>query len=516
MTPPEVERMGAREREMLEAARVADMAMIASTSGIPLEAISEVSEKEEERSRAIQERKDTISLFTYETSSGKIRLDDTKIAEWVRLKYHALSFAGVIYTYENGIYHENGGEIEAEIQRIANLTECRESITRLTKEVIHRILFTDPEDDYPFNNKSNLIPVENGAIEINYDTGEVTLLPPSPEHRFSLSFPVRYDPQTDPEAFHREVIGRYIDENQAEALYQIPACAILQMQGKKPYKRAYILQGDKNAGKTTYLEILYALFGWQNIAGASLHQIGLDRFVNSTLEHKILNVYDDLDDVPLANIGPFKTLTGGFDHTIEKKHRDPYRGRIFALHVFSCNSPPEVPERVTYDPAFWGRWIYLNFENVFDVDPDFMAKFVTPENLSAFLNRVIQTMIKIKREGLIVAPDESTTKQAWSIAADPFARFVSEEMTSSQAENFFEKEVLLKSFIRWCEDRQIPGRKIPTTMTALSQRVFKNEFRTTQKNRREVYGARKIWRSGSTYQPTQDESASGINYNLQI
>lgn len=208
------------------------------------------------------------------------------------------------------------------------------------------------------------------------------------------------------------------------------------------------------------------------------------------------------------------TFTGGFDHTIERKHRDPFRGRIFALHIFTCNSPPEIPERVTYDPAFWGRWIYLHFENVFDTDPDFMGRWVTPANLSGFLNRVIQTMIRIKRDGLIVAPDESMTKEAWTLAADPLAWFIKEEMIPSKDERYFEKEPLLKTFIRWCEAHLVASRKIPVTLIAFTTMAFKNQIRTTQHDRRQVYGARYTWRPGSEYEPTRESRAAGVNLNL--
>lgn len=452
--------------------------------------------------------------FTYRHPKYGISVDVPKAADHLYEQFHVVAFNGTLYVYGDGIYRENKGQIETEIRRIVNEGGTNEQLTRITREVLAHLKAIAPYATYPFDQAPGRIPVANGVIAIDYESGAVTLDGHSPGYRFTYKLPVVYDKDADGEAFHENVIGTYVDEEDVLALYQVPAQALLQAHGAKPYKRAYILHGDANGGKSTYLEILAAFFGRENIAGASLQQIGTDRFVNGTLEGKVLNMCDDLEDVPLKNVGPFKTLTGIFDHTIERKHTNPYRGRITCPHIFTCNAPPEVPERFTYDDAFWVRWVYLHFENVFEVDPQFNAKWITPENLSGFLNRVIVVMKRIRKEGLLISPDASETKQAWTIAADPFAKFVAAEMRPADKEQKFTKETLLKAFIAWCGDNNIPSRKTPTTVNALTRLTFKNEFRTVRVGKDWQYGAKKQWNSGSQYIPTKEDEAAGENRTL--
>ena len=124
-----------------------------------------------------------------------------------------------------------------------------------------------------------------------------------------------------------------------------------------------------------------------------------------------------------GNVGPFKTLTGGFSHQIERKHEKDYPGRITAVHCFATNMPPKVPDNVAFDSAFWGRFIYLRFNNVFEVDPGFPDRVFTPENMAGALNRILQEAFTIRSTGrLTFDQDPSDVKDEWQTAANPFER----------------------------------------------------------------------------------------------
>ena len=167
------------------------------------------------------------------------------------------------------------------------------------------------------------------------------------------------------------------------------------LRGYGPFK-VTSSRGDKRR-KTTYLvDVLNAIFGAENISNVSLQRIGTDRIVGGDIEKAAINRCDDLSDVPLENVGPFKALTGGFSHNIERKFKTPYRGRITAVHAFSTNMPPTVPDNILFDPAFWSRWIYLRFNNVFEVDPSFVPRTLTPENVSGAFNRILETAFEMR------------------------------------------------------------------------------------------------------------------------
>jgi len=444
----------------------------------------------------------------------RIRFEEKcKHEAYLRDMFNVIPFNGkaLVYHPESGTYMEDMGELSKVIHTIAEAVDYKESLTKAIREIMAYVMSFEVYRDYPFNQAKNIIPVKNGVVLVDYDTGTHTLLPHSPEHRITFALPIIYDPDASGETFHKEVISQYVEPEIVDVLYMIPAIALLQSQGTKPYKKGFILQGDANAGKTTYLEWLTRLFGQENISRASLHQITTDRFINGVLEGKLLNAYDDLSDVPLETVGPFKTLTGGFDHQVERKHADPYQSRLFAVHIFSCNAPPDVPEKVVYDAAFWERWEYLHFVNIFETDVAFNDRAFTDENLSGSFKRVIDMMIKIRRDGMPINSTASETKDAWRIASDPFAKFLNEHTLplSPGKDRLFNKERLLRSFQKYCQENNVSERKIPRTLKALSTLAFKNGFkdvrRGTQKKREYYYEALRIWKQESPYYLTDEQ-----------
>lgn len=460
-----------------------------------------------------------LAVLTRENAKGTKVLEHGEIAKYLRDRFHTISFNKTVYIYEAGIYRPNAGDLEARIREVIDRAGVKCSISRETRDILAYVATYNRHLEYPFNRQRDLIPVENGTVRIDYPTGTAALLPHSPDFRFSFRLPVVYDPAADGQPFHDAVLSQYVEAEYLDIMYQIPAAALLQAQGTKPFKKSYILQGDQDAGKTTYLEWLTALFGPENIAHVSLHQIGQDRFVNAVLESKMVNSYDDLADVPLENTGPFKALTGGFDHQVERKHQQPYQSTITAVHVFSCNAPPDVPEKILFDSAFWGRWEYVHFPNVFEMDPGFKERYFTPDNISGSFNRVIEMMIRIHRGGLVVNHSPSEVKDEWQLSSDPLAMFCRDHLVDSSEEHNFNKEHLLDSFQDYCHEEGINERKIPTSLKALTTMAFKNGFRDSRIGKRgeqkRVYSSHRAWRANSKYRPSREgPTDAGNNHTL--
>ncbi len=465
--------------------------------------------------------KSDIEELTREGARGKVLIDHNMVALYIHKKLNTVSFNRQIWVYDvdEGIYRQNTGEVETEIQEVITRTGVECSVTREARDITYILQTINRSVKYPFNQHKDAIPVRNGILRIDFKTGEIVHLPHSSEWMFTFKFPVQYDSAAPWKSFHDNVIARYLDsfgeDSQGDdVLYQVAAQCLLQMTGTKPYKKSYILQGDANGGKTTYLEWLEALFGPDNISHCSLHQIGSDRFVGGVLEGKILNTYDDLADVPLENVGPFKTLTGGFAHQIERKHAHPYQGVIFAVHVFSCNTPPTVHERVIYDAAFWTRWEYLHFSNVFEVDPAFKEKYFTNENLSGSFNRILEVMIRISQTGLIIDSGPGEVKDSWQTSADPFARFIREHMIDTAEEHVFPKEPLLVKFQEYCRDTGVSDRKVPSILKTFTTTIFKNGFKDGQRKRVRVYLSYRKWRDESKYRITEEDEMRGADGKL--
>ncbi|MDI6615276.1 MAG: hypothetical protein QME27_01070 [Syntrophaceae bacterium] len=439
------------------------------------------------------------------TKGGRVTLDHQAMADVLINRHFPITFKRELWIYVDGIYQPEEGEIQEFVAQVARRAGFTGSIITAVREVTAYMAASRIEREYPFNQYPDALPVANGVLEIDWNLREVTLRPYAPKYLFTHKWPVIFDKSADSAPFHDMVLSRYVDDEETEALYQIPAQAILHFLGYGPFKKSYILEGPANGGKSTYLvNWMNCLFGEKVISNVSLQAIGMDRFAASKLEGCVINRGDDLADIPLENIESFKKYTGSFSHDIERKFLPAYPGRITAVHIYAANIPPQVPDRVAFDPAFWGRWIYLRFNNVFPVDPGFVKRAFTPEAISGSFNRVLKTMFTMHATGaLVYEQDLSEVREAWQAAANPFQQFVNEQMSPTKDPVLHDKGHLWQSFNAWAEKKLISPRKIPSTITGFTQLIYSSGFTTTRrgkKNNQEwMYEAKFQFKSDSPY-----------------
>jgi phage/plasmid-associated DNA primase len=257
------------------------------------------------------------------------------------------------------------------------------------------------------------------VVKINYKTGDIDLLPSSHEYLFTFKLPVRYDKDADSEQI-TEIFRTWTSEEEAALLFQVPAMAILQVHGMT-FKKAILIIGPRNTGKTSYaVNLLTAFFGRDLISRVSLQSLIEDRFSVADLEGKILNVFDDLTAASIREVGVFKALTGSQYHDILKKGEQRYKGRLYAVHLYTANLIPYLKDYLLNDDAFFERWEIILFPTSFPHDINFQELIVSPKILSAFLNGVLKTMIDIRKNNIVRLSTATDVKDIWLEGSDPF------------------------------------------------------------------------------------------------
>jgi len=394
--------------------------------------------------------------------SSKI-IDYYQIALNLIDKYQIISFEETIYYYRDGIYKPIGVSINKEIQQtllIRGLT-AKASITEPVRQIQRYIINETGIDEYPFNTSTNLIPVENGVIKIEYDTGEIGLIDHSPNYRFSYKLPIVYDPNENDGSImqYLESLGCNID-----MLLQIPAHTLLSNLNKN-YKKAYLLKGRGNSGKTTYLTLLNQyFFGGDNCSNIPLQALMNERFKPAGLVGKIANIADELSKIKLGDVAKFKEITGGGKITIERKFEHPYSYQNRAVLIFATNEYPPIDE---VDDAFWARWEIIEFTKSFNVDPLFEERTFTQKNLSSFLNLVIKRMREILNEGSLArGKSVDEIKQIWLYDSDSVYKF-KESILIKDIHNTIVKQELFTMYEGYCEANQLT----PKYLKEFSQRM---------------------------------------------
>lgn len=408
-----------------------------------------------------------------------------------------------IYVYDDktGIYSKDAAALKNEIARISEVVQYKGSIVNATREIFFYIAYADPVREYPFNEGKNLIPVLNGVLRLNFDGGEHTLIPHSPDNRFTYLVPVRYDPAADPEHIDR-ILRQYVSEDQLPLLYQIPAQTILQgFCDCSTFRKAYLIQGPARGGKSTYSDMLIQwFFSPRFVANVTLQDLcGESRFCTYNLPGKFLNLYDDLDDMgTLRRISDFKNLIGSYNQSVERKGMQPRNEKISCVHAFTCNRPPLLENtRIKTDRAWWERWNIIRFnDSEFEVNPKFQEENFTPENMSGFLNRVLEYVVTIMSDPTrFINQGYEDVITFWDTTSDPVSSFISECFYQTPGRvTKYDKDLMLTSYHEFCNAMGIDDIHGIRTVEKLSRRIFDMGFSPGRvKNTTYLYQANMAW-----------------------
>jgi len=159
-------------------------------------------------------------------------------------------------------------------------------------------------------------------------------------------------------------------------------------------------------------------------------------------------MYPDLPNKSVKTTGIFKALTGGDTITVERKFGQPFQMRNKAVFCFSANSLPSVDDSSF---AFWRRWAIIDFPKTFKVDPTLIGRLSTPENLSGFLNLVIDKMDRIEKYGLTRSNKVEDANTMWKKRSNSAYAFVT-DMIEKSATEYIKYDTLYNLYLNYCEE----------------------------------------------------------------
>ena len=418
-----------------------------------------------------------------------------------------LTFNDTIFRYKDGFFSEDKGQLNVEVtgQLLERGIDATDRVTVASTQILHYVKYNHLYSEYPFNLEKNLIPVKNGVIRIDYDTGDVTLLPHDPKFRFNYSINVTYKPDAD-----TTKVKAYLDTLgvDTQLLLQIPAHAILSMMGGV-YKKAYFLKGDPDSGKSTFINLITKrLFGDNVCSCVSLQSLLYDRFRLAELDGKIMNAYADLSDAKINDIGLFKALTGGDAVTVERKHRDPYRMANKAVLVFSANKYPVISAG---DDAFWQRWNAISFNRKFKVDPTFEEREFTDEFVSGLLLLVVGRVKEIVKDKAILTT--ASVENEWLCDSSSAYFFFMQELERCQGAVLIKQDVY-KRYVEFCQsgDYEVQGMRMLTD--TIKKHGGVDAYPTVKGTRQHCYQGFKFKGTEPVY-PDVDRKESGNLDNNQ-
>jgi len=394
----------------------------------------------------------------------KVKMDYDILSKYLIRKYAIISFGGIPYVYINDQYYADGRleKLIKEILKIFKHTEVSKhiKIKDLVKDIIFRIVGTEQKIvESPFNRLSNkLIPCKNGIVHRE----TMILLPNSPAFGMLYRLNAVFDPNVK-----TNEMGKYLDSlvevpEDAELLLQIPAQALIQ---NPQHQLAYTLTGDGKNGKSTYIIFLQNFVGRFNYTSISLQDLTENRFARAELDGKLLNAYPDLNKNAVKYTGIFKALTGSDTIQCERKYGQPFQLTNKAVFCFSANELPEISD-ATY--AFWRRLCVIPFPNRFESDPYLIERLCSQDNMSAFLNLVINKMNRIDLQGLSKSDRIEKANQLWKARSSSAYAFVT-DCIQKDVNGKISKPTMENLYRAYCEDKDITTQSFVNVVNELQK-----------------------------------------------
>lgn len=293
-----------------------------------------------------------------------------------------------------------------------------------------------------FDKYENLINVKNGVIKLDYKKDSIEFIKhkdlKEPVKSF-IQIPIIYDPNAECPIIESFLIDVF-NKDRLDLMYEIIGDFI---SPTVKFQKAFIIYGDPDSAKTTFMEMIFKFLGGNHIAQIKLQFLS-HRFKLANLRGKLLNWWDDLDPYKINKSDIFRILTTNKYLSGEIKNiQDDIQWVNTTKQLYSCNDLPEVSPKT--GDEFWRRWIIISCNslfkdkdkmkeedyddpNVFLRDINISEKIATPKEFSGLLNKCLKGMLRLEKRKCfpIEWDDIEKVKGLWLIDINPVKLFVDE------------------------------------------------------------------------------------------
>ncbi len=291
---------------------------------------------------------------------------------------------GTFWSYEGGVWSPDPEVIDRRVARVLrndyNLSRgsvVERLVRYMPENIVPRLQTPEPDAwDATINFRNTLVDWRHpdGILPFEHDPAEHSM----------IQLPVEYDPDAKCPNF-----DAWLDEVVPDDMQQFvwEVLGYMLMTGN-PLQTAILLLGREGTGKSTFLRRLESLLGRENISSESLKSLTENRFAASSLYGKSANIVGDIDAAYMDDTSLFLQVTGGDTMTHERKGKDAFPFRPFAVPVFSTN---RVWRSANTSGAYFRRWTVLPFDIQVDRSKPFDESALDAE-ASGIVNRALSAL----------------------------------------------------------------------------------------------------------------------------
>jgi len=410
-----------------------------------------------------------------------------------------------VWIYKDGIYIPNGKTyIGAFCRAILN-----EYYTPHTENIIVKKIEKDTlieEEKFFSVTYPNEIAVKNGIL--NVSTREITKF--TPDRIFFNKIPVFYDKNitTFPEG--QKFIESTLTEDGTISFQEMVGYTLM---NNCKFKKAFILIGNGDNGKSVILDYVSELLGKENIANVGLQNFDEDQYSASELFGKIANINADIPKGILHETSMIKNLIAGDTVYANRKFLRPLKFKNRAKLIFAANKIPDTEDSTD---GFFTRWDVIDFPYQFKGQAEFdllspseieskkvkvadkyiLDKITQEKELSGFLNWVLDGLHRIIEQKKFT--NETTVddvRKYWTRKSSSLSAFIMDKIVFTyDYSDFITAEDLWVEYINYCKEftLQIQMKKeLTNTMSSNPVKYGTKRFQTGSsgfENKRSWYG----------------------------
>lgn len=281
-----------------------------------------------------------------------------EVAEKIRDKELGFEY---IYCMENDkfyIYEDNCWRTVMEMDLLGAITE---RIPDINKETLHqkkqiiehlRIMVRRRMDIF---NRTDLLNFPEGE----FDPVNQTLHEHDKENYSTIRLPYSYNPNAVCPLWEKTLSEIFEEDDKKISVLQefFGYCLVPDVRQKK----ALLLLGESDSGKSTILFILKALFGKENCSSVPLKHIGHPQYTPMMI-NKLVNIDTDVSKNAQDFEEDFKKITSGEEVTCNQKFIETFEFVPKCRMVLAANIFPKITD---HSSAFYNRLILIPCDRIF-------------------------------------------------------------------------------------------------------------------------------------------------------
>ena len=267
------------------------------------------------------------------------------------------------------------------------------------------------------------------------------------------------------------------------------------------HKKALLLLGESDTGKSTILFTLRDLVGTKNCSSVPLKYLSNPQYT-PMMVNKLVNIDADVAKDAQNYEAEFKIITTGEPIACNQKFIETFEFTPRCKIVLAANIFPKISD---HSSAFYKRLVLVPCDRIFDEsEKNRLLNIQLKEELPGILNWSIDGLARLTKRGMFEQHDfMKNAVQELEDENNPVNGFFKDHIEIDVSDGIYiEKAELYKRYKEWSGDKE----EYKLSNTVFARCVYKKYFKVTPKNTRLNDGKRAwIWRN-IKYVPFKSEN----------